>query len=119
MITRMTWTHPLAPRHLPAAIALAVGVLISHPAMAQTAEPDAAHVIRLSPEQIAKVRDSAGTANAAADLSGTAVDRQIHGEVGMMVGTNGARGAYGTAAIPLGQNAGAVISFEDSRYGRR
>jgi hypothetical protein len=36
-----------------------------------------------------------------------------------MIGTHGTRGAYGTAAIPLGDNAGAVVSFESSRYGVR
>ncbi|WBO24218.1 hypothetical protein [Sphingomonas abietis] len=45
-------------------------------------------------------------------------DRRIHGEVGVMVGSNGARGAYGTAAIPLGDNAGAMVSVESSHYGR-
>jgi hypothetical protein len=58
------------------------------------------------------------TAEAArAGLSGRASDRQIHGEVGAMIGTGGARGAYGLAAIPLGERAGAVVSFESSRFG--
>ena len=43
--------------------------------------------------------------------------RGIHGEMGVMVGTNGARALYGTALIPLGDNAGARISFETSRFG--
>lgn len=41
----------------------------------------------------------------------------IHGELGVMIGSNGTRGAYGTAAIPLGDNAGAVVSFESSQFG--
>jgi len=41
----------------------------------------------------------------------------IHGEVGAMVGSNGFRSAYGVAAIPLGDNAGAVVSFESTQYG--
>jgi len=45
--------------------------------------------------------------------------RQIHGEIGAMIGTHGTRGIYGTAAVPLGDHAGAVFSFEDSRYGGR
>lgn len=45
--------------------------------------------------------------------------RRIHGEMGVMIGSNGTRGAYGTADIPLGDNAGASISFESSRYGYR
>ncbi|RUN75719.1 hypothetical protein EJC47_15310 [Sphingomonas sp. TF3] len=40
----------------------------------------------------------------------------IHGEIGAMIGSNGTRGVYGTASIPLGDNAGAVISFESSQY---
>lgn len=45
--------------------------------------------------------------------------QQVHGEVGAMVGTGGARGAFGTAAIPLGCKAGAVVSFESDRSGYR
>jgi len=41
----------------------------------------------------------------------------IHGEVGAAIGTNGFRSAYGVAAIPLGDNAGAVVSFESTQYG--
>jgi hypothetical protein len=48
-----------------------------------------------------------------------AAGRHVHGEVGAMIGSNGARGAYGTAAIPLGENGGAIVSFESSRIGRR
>jgi hypothetical protein len=47
------------------------------------------------------------------------IGRGIHGEVGVMIGSNGTRGAYGTADIPLGDNAGATVSFETSRYGYR
>lgn len=41
----------------------------------------------------------------------------IHGEVGGSIGTNGFRNAYGVAAIPLGDNAGAVVSFESTQFG--
>ncbi|WP_010162949.1 MULTISPECIES: hypothetical protein [unclassified Sphingomonas] len=41
----------------------------------------------------------------------------IHGEVGAMIGSNGLRSAYGVAAIPLGDNAGAVVSFESTQFG--
>lgn len=54
---------------------------------------------------------------ARAGLGNGSPGRQIHGEIGAMVGTHGTRGIYGTAAIPLGDNAGATVSFEDSRYG--
>ncbi|WP_454884602.1 hypothetical protein [Sphingomonas oryzagri] len=54
---------------------------------------------------------------ARAGLGGGAPSRQIHGEIGAMIGTHGTRGIYGTAAVPLGDNAGATVSFKDSRYG--
>lgn len=54
---------------------------------------------------------------ARAGLGNGAPGRQIHGEIGAMIGTHGTRGIYGTAAVPLGDNAGATFSFEDSRYG--
>jgi hypothetical protein len=61
---------------------------------------------------------SVDAARAGLDGSG-APGKQIHGEIGAMIGTHGTRGIYGTAAIPLGDNAGAVVSFESSRFGTR
>lgn len=54
---------------------------------------------------------------ARAGLGSGAPGRQIHGEIGAMVGTHGTRGIYGTAAVPLGDSASATVSFENSRYG--
>jgi hypothetical protein len=96
-------------------LALAAGLVIFSPAAAQAGQ---AQTLRLSPEEIAKVRD-AGAEATTSDFSEGRVDNGVHGEIGMMIGTNGARGVFGTAAIPLGQNAGAVVSVEDSRFGRR
>jgi len=45
--------------------------------------------------------------------------RGVHGEIGAMIGTHGARAIYGTAAIPLGDHADAVVSFESSSFGYR
>jgi len=45
--------------------------------------------------------------------------RGIHGEVGVMIGSHGARGIYGAAAIPLGEHADAMVSFESSSFGYR
>ena len=42
-------------------------------------------------------------------------DRRPHGEVGVMVGTGGARGFYANTAVPLGENGWAAFSFENSR----
>ncbi len=89
---------------------------------AQVADVAPGEIIRLTPEQkqALSAQQTEATVNAArSGLSGSGSDRNaIHGEIGAMVGTNGARGVFGTAAIPLGDNAGAVISFENSRYGR-
>ena len=43
----------------------------------------------------------------------------VHGEVSAFVGSHGSRGIAGTAAVPLGDNAGAVVSFESKQFGRR
>ena len=42
-------------------------------------------------------------------------DRRPHGEVGVMVGTGGARSLHGSAAVPLGSSGWAAFGFEDSR----
>lgn len=55
---------------------------------------------------------------ARAGLSGHAPRRAVHGEVGMAIGSHGLRSEYGTVAVPLGDSAGAVVSFENSRFGR-
>lgn len=42
-------------------------------------------------------------------------DRRPRGEIGMMVGTGGARGVYGVTSVPLGSNGSATFGFENSR----
>ncbi len=92
---------------------LLAAAMLFAPGMA-AAEPT---TYSLTPEQKAAILD-AGTENGAeAARAGKGAGARIHGEVGGFVGTSGARGAYGTAAIPLGDNAGAIISFEKSRFG--
>ncbi len=54
---------------------------------------------------------------ARAGLGSGKPSRQIHGEFGAAVGSHGGRSVYGAAAIPLGDNAGATVSFESSHYG--
>ena len=102
-------------------------------ATAQAADPVASHTLSLSAEQKAALLaghsetsvDAAraglgddAPAGGVNDLGAGGGRRQIHGEIDAMVGTNGARGIAGTAAVPLGDNAGAVVSFESSRFGR-
>ncbi len=80
-------------------------------------------VIRLTDVQRLAILDNNTADSAAAargELTGSEkAGRGIHGEVGFMIGSNGTRGAYGTADIPLGDNAGATVSIESSRFGYR
>lgn len=111
-------------------IAIAAGVCCApQPALAQASPaagpPTAASgdTIRLSDAQRDMILDG-NTVESAARARGEMADAgearpAIHGEIGAMIGSNGTRGVYGTAAVPLGDNAGAVVSFESSRYGYR
>jgi len=88
-------------------------------AVAQTAESAAPQVYGLTTAQKAALdREGNSERTGARTLAGGG-DRQIHGEVGAMIGTNGARGAFGTMAVPLGDTGDAIVSFESSRYGDR
>jgi hypothetical protein len=91
-------------------------------ASAQDAPPGDANVLSLSDAQKQELlaHNTESSVDAArAGLGNGAPGRQIHGEIGAMIGTHGTRSIYGTAAVPLGNNAGAVFSFEDSRYNWR
>jgi hypothetical protein len=91
------------------------------PTGAQPAPLSPSDSIRLSDEERNAILDH-NTADSAAAARGEllgsgSVGRGIHGEIGAMIGSNGTRGAFGMAEIPLGDNAGAVVSFESSRFG--
>lgn len=118
----MTRSMPLRLSALPLLL-----VCWSAPGFAQTAPTPAAmpeaDIRRLTDEERLKILDG-NTIESAALARGEAPEsevatRGIHGEVGAAIGTGGMRSLYGTAAIPLGDNAGAVVSFESSRYGYR
>lgn len=85
--------------------------------------PAPADTIRLSDEQrdlILNRTTPDSAAIARGEMSGSERERaQIHGEVGVMVGTNGTRGMFGRADVPLGDRGGATIMFESSRFGYR
>ena len=49
----------------------------------------------------------------------TVRDKRLHGEVGMFIGTGGARGIYGSTAVPLGETGMAQFSFESSQFSGR
>lgn len=95
--------------------------LIAAPAVAETTTEGT--VVRLSPGQAEQAIESGAAAAAVPHDALASIEdgprRAIHGEVGMMIGTGGARGMFGTAAIPLGDNAGAIVSFSTERYGGR
>jgi len=131
----MTQLMPSNFRALPIALALAAGTCCWSttvfaqpapvPATAQPASPASTDTdpIRLTDEQRDAILDANTEERAAAarrePTESEGFGRGIHGEMGFMIGTNGTRGAYGTADIPLGDNAGATISFESSRFGYR
>ena len=78
-------------------------------------------VVSLSPAAKEKILEAAATRNAKA-VGEPAIDgvgRQIHGEIGMMIGTNGTRGVFGSAVAPLGETGSVAVAFENSRYGGR
>lgn len=103
-------TGRLSVRALPALLGLPL-VLIAGAAQA-------ADVYALTPQEKAAALQSGAAAHRdGAGLSGGGA-LPIHGEFGAMIGTGGMRSAYGTAAIPIGQDGGAIISFESSRYGQ-
>lgn len=104
--------------------ALAVLGLTASAASAQTAQPfDPSQPRTLSAEQ--KQQILAHNDETAADRAlnsalggGTGgLLGQVHGEVGVMFGSGGAAGVFGTAQVPLGENGSAIISFEDLRSG--
>lgn len=104
------WSMPSAAQSAPAPA--------TDPASSGT--PD---IIRLTDEQRNAILDR-NTEDSAAAARGELtksqrVERGIHGEMGVMIGSYGTRGIYGTADIPLGDNAGATVSFESSRFGYR
>lgn len=116
-------------RAFPIALALVAGASCwATASVAQTAPVPPAPAasgdsIRLTDEQRMAILDS-NTVESAAAARGELPesrygDRRIHGEIGAMIGTNGTRGIYGVAEIPLGDRASAVLSFENSRYGYR
>ena len=93
------------------------------PTTAQPEPSTSTDTVRLTDKERMEILDNITEDSAAAargELTGPgSAGRGIHGEVGAMIGSHGTRGVYGTADIPLGDNAGATVSFESSRFGYR
>ena len=100
-------------------------VLAPSPAAAQAAPaaPASGPERRLSPQPIEAVLAEAAKKREASERQelpvGQAEPRQIHGEVGVSIGTGGHRGAFGTAVYPVGDDGAAAISFDFLDRGRR
>lgn len=81
------------------------------------ATPDSASdTVALTPEQREAALEHGAARADPAFADPTKSDRAIHGEMGVAVGTGGYRAAYGTAAVPIGNDAAAAFSFEADRY---
>lgn len=100
------------------------GFLLAAALLAGTAAQAAEEtVVALSPAEKAKLLDEVAARPARHDpgelaINGLGGARQVHGEVGMFVGTGGARGVFGSAVAPIGDSGSIAIAFENSRYGR-
>jgi hypothetical protein len=77
-------------------------------------------VVSLSPEAKEKLLEAAASRppKMIGEPAINGLDRGVHGEVGMFVGTGGSRGVFGSAVAPVGQNGQVAIAFENSRFGR-
>lgn len=81
-------------------------------------------VYRLSPAEIEATLDAAAARHASqlpvmpplATTSPLLKDGRTHGEVGMMIGSGGARSFWGNTYVPLGQNGAAAFSFSTGRW---
>ena len=96
-------------------LAGALLLAVATPAVAQT-PPAPDPIIRLTPEQREAALESAATAAEIDPING--LDRRVHGEMGITIGTNGTRALYGTAIVPLGETGTAALSVLDARTGR-
>lgn len=76
-------------------------------------------VTRLTPEQIAAIQAEAEAAGSAAEGAEAEPGRdRIHGEVGVSIGSGGAREISGAINTPLGANGQATISGDARRWPR-
>ncbi len=84
--------------------------LVGAPAIAEDAR-------RLTPAQIEQVLQDAARKRAEAERAPP--PRAIEGEVGVSIGTGGYREVFGTAVVPVGNDATAIISVGNEQSDRR
>jgi hypothetical protein len=100
------------------ALALFLGTAANAAEPPVAAGPSAPTVYGLTEAEKAQVLESASRrpdADNPALLPALPQDRRVHGEVGAMIGTGGARGVYGIVGVPLGETGSATFAFSDQR----
>ncbi|BCW89200.1 hypothetical protein sos41_23560 [Alphaproteobacteria bacterium SO-S41] len=104
--------------HLPARIALAFALALGGVTVAQAADTDEVTATPSVRAAAAAKAAANGETPAEEDSLGKKVGdylSQVHGEVGVAVGTNDMHAVYGTAVLPLGDEGSLTLSFEKSR----
>jgi hypothetical protein len=112
------------------AVAALIGPSMASAQVAATA-PSTTDERRLTPEQIEAVLAEAAAKNKAAEKHAPVEEEasiedsdlrlapQLHGEVGVSVGTGGYREIFGTGIYPLGTDGVAAISLDFVDWGNR
>ena len=106
-------------------IRFALTAILMLVASAAYAAPDAPAetVIRLTPAQIAAIEDAKIARESASPVLVEAdtpkPPREIHGEIGVGIGTRGYSEIFGTVVTPLGDDGATAFSFSRQTYGRR
>ena len=98
---------------------LAATLILPTPALAADAAAPPAPVHSLSEAEVARILDAAVKKRETANAPDTEIDGerpQVHGEIGVGIGTGGYRSAFGTAFVPLGDGL-AIISFDTTDLG--
>ena len=80
------------------------------------AAEDDGDLVTITPRKDQAEADAAAAAKAAeAEKSEKSLIGPIHGQVGAMIGTGGARAFYGTVDIPIGENGMMSLSYGEGR----
>ena len=106
--------------HRPLLLALALIL----PTTAHALAPEAAAPVpplpsehRLSDAEVDLVLDAAAGKRELSERLGDQPGRQVHGEVGVSIGTGGYRSAFGTAVVPIAGEGAAILSFDFTDLG--